>query len=470
MNAESEETGGHQEPAALCAGLRKTFETGITRTFEWRRTQLLMLRRFLEEREEDIYLALNRDFRKSRPETFFTEIHYLTVEIDLALRKLKSWMKPVRVSTPLRYLPGRSSYRYVPYGVVLVMGAWNYPLQLALAPVISAIAAGNCVLVKPSEHSPATAVLIREIFERYLDREAFGVFCGTAAEAEVLLKERFDYIFFTGGSQAGRSVMQAAAENLTPVTLELGGKNPCIVDRSADIGVAARRIVWAKFLNAGQTCIAPDFVLVDREVEGRLVRAMKEAIARFYGSDPSKSSDYPAVITRERLERLVSYLDEGRVAAGGDFDPERRYFAPTILTDVSPESPVMTEEIFGPVLPVAGYRTREEALASACRFSHPLALYIFSSDRSFVRFMLDNTRSGGVAVNDLMFQAAIPSLPFGGFGHSGMGSYHGRAGFETFSRPRSMHVKTTFPENGLRYPPFGNAKFRLLRAFFRLIG
>ncbi|ASQ91775.1 aldehyde dehydrogenase family protein [Prosthecochloris sp. GSB1] len=461
---------GRQEASAMCAGLRKTFETGVTRSYEWRKTQLRSLRRFLVEREEDIYRALDRDFRKSRAETFFTEIHYLTVEIDLALRKLKSWMEPVRVSTPLRYRPGRSGFHFEPHGVVLVIGAWNYPLQLALAPAVSAIAAGNCVLVKPSERSPATSALMEEGLERYLDRNAVRVFAGDAEESLRLLKERFDYIFFTGGSQAGRKVMQAAAENLTPVTLELGGKNPCIVDRSADIGVAARRIVWAKFLNAGQTCIAPDFVLVESGIEERLVNAMKDAIGSFYGSDPSKSVDYPAVITQERLERLVSYLGEGRVASGGDFDRDRRYFAPTILTGVSPESPVMKDEIFGPVLPVVGYGTREDALVLAGRFRHPLALYIFSTDRSFIRFMLDNTRSGGVAVNDLLFQAAIPGLPFGGAGQSGMGAYHGRTGFETFSRPRSVHVKRTFPENRLRYPPFGKVKFRLLRALFRLIG
>ncbi len=467
MDASGRNTFG-EEQAALCAALRETFESGETRSREWRKRQLLMLRRFLGEREADIYAALGSDFRKSRAETFFTEIHYLTAEIDLALRRLASWMKPQRVRTPLRYLPGRSWFRYEPYGVVLVLGAWNYPLQLAIAPAIGAIAAGNCVLVKPSEYAPATAALIAEGFDGYLDRGALKVFTGDAAAGERLLRERFDYIFFTGGARSGRCVMQAAAKHLTPVTLELGGKNPCIVDRNADIGVAARRIVWAKFLNAGQTCIAPDFVLADREIEAPLVLAMKEAVGRFYGSDPSRSPDYPAVITAGRLERLASYLDDGEVFAGGVVEPESRYFAPTILRNVSAGSPVMQEEIFGPVLPVVGYGSREEALDTVRRFRHPLALYLFSRDRSFLRFMLDNTQSGGVAVNDLLFQAAIPELPFGGAGESGMGAYHGRTGFETFSRRRSFHVKSTFPENSLRYPPFGDAKFRFLRALFRM--
>ncbi len=427
-----------------------------------------MLKRFLNEREKDIYDALQRDFRKSRAETFFTEIHYLTTEIDFALKHLKAWMRTRKVATPLRFQWGRSYYYREPYGVVLVIGAWNYPLQLALAPALNAIAAGNCVLIKPSEQSPATSGLLADAAVQYLDERAIKVFPGDVEDSRKLLEESFDYIFFTGGSESGRQVMQKAAENLTPVTLELGGKNPCIVDQHTDIPVAARRIVWAKFLNAGQTCIAPDYVLVHRHAEESLLRCMKDAVDAFYGREPQHSRDYPAIITAERLEKLSGYLSDGVVVTGGSVDPERLFCAPTILRGVSPDSRVMKEEIFGPVLPVLRYSAPEEALGIIRSVRYPLAVYIFSRDRSFQQYMLENTRSGGVCINDLMFQAAIPSLPFGGAGESGMGRYHGAAGFETFSRPRSVHVKRTFPENVLRYPPFSEKKFSRLRWLFRL--
>uniref|UniRef100_B3EN41 Aldehyde dehydrogenase n=1 Tax=Chlorobium phaeobacteroides (strain BS1) TaxID=331678 RepID=B3EN41_CHLPB len=455
-------------PSELCADLRTYFESGITRSYSWRKKQLLMLRRFLLEQEEEIYEALQSDFRKSQAETYFTEIHYLITEIDAALKHLKSWMKKRRVPTPLRFQPGRSFYTREPYGVVLVVAAWNYPLQLAVAPAIGAIAAGNCVMIKPSEQSPATSELLVEGVGRYLDGKAIKVFPGGVEESRQLLEESFDYIFFTGGIKTGKQVMRKAAEHLTPVSLELGGKNPCIVDQNTNIPVAARRIVWAKFLNAGQTCIAPDYVLVDRNAEEELLRCMKDAVEAFYGTEPEESLDYPAVITEARLEKLAGYLDEGIVVTGGSTDAGRRYLSPTILREVSPDARVMTDEIFGPVLPVLSYETPEDALRVVRMARHPLALYVFSGDRSFQEYMIQNTQSGGVCINDLMFQAAIPALPFGGAGESGMGVYHGAAGFETFSRPRSVHVKRTFPENVLRYPPFSQKKFNRLRRLFRL--
>ena len=457
-----------QIPSELCAELRTYFESGRTRSYSWRKEQLLMLRRFLLEQEEEIYEALQSDFRKSRAETFFTEIHYLITEIDVALKRLKTWMKKRKVPTPLRFQPGRSFYTREPFGVVLVVAAWNYPLQLAVAPAIGAIAAGNCVMIKPSEQSPATSALLAEGVRRYLDGKAIKVFPGGVDESRQLLEESFDYIFFTGGIKAGKQVMRKAAEHLTPVSLELGGKNPCIVDRNTNISVAARRIVWAKFLNAGQTCIAPDYVLVQRDAEEELLGCMKVAVESFYGTDPEKSRDLPAVITAARLEKLAGYLAEGIVVTGGSIDAGRRYLSPTILRGVSPDAPVMAEEIFGPVLPVLSYATPEDALRIVRAARHPLALYVFSRDRSFQQYVIQNTQSGGVCINDLMFQAAIPALPFGGAGESGMGVYHGVAGFETFFRPRSVHMKRTFPENVLRYPPFSEKKFNRLRRLFRL--
>ena len=377
-------------------------------------------------------------------------------------------MKKRKVPTPLRFQPGRSFYTREPYGVVLVVAAWNYPLQLAVAPAIGAIAAGNCVMIKPSGQSPATSGLLVEGLGRYLDGKAIKVFPEGVDQSRQLLEESFDYIFFTGGAKAGKQVMRQAAEHLTPVSLELGGKNPCVVDQNTNIAVAARRIVWAKFLNAGQTCIAPDYVLVQRDAEEELLRCMKDAVEAFYGTEPEESRDYPAVITEARLDKLVGYLDEGVVVTGGLTDPGRRYLSPTILRGVSPDARVMVDEIFGPVLPVLSYETPEDVLRIVRMARHPLALYVFSGDRSFQQYMIQNTQSGGVCINDLMFQAAIPALPFGGTGESGMGVYHGAAGFETFSRPRSVHVKRTFPENVLRYPPFSEKKFNRLRRLFRL--
>jgi acyl-CoA reductase-like NAD-dependent aldehyde dehydrogenase len=448
--------------------LREYFDSGTTRSYEWRTSQLLGLKRFLDEREKDIYDALQSDFRKPRAEVFFTEIHYLMTEIQVALKHLKSWMRPRKVVTPLRYQPGRSYYFREPYGVVLVLGAWNYPLQLSIAPAINAIAAGNCLVIKPSEQAPAISGLLAEALDRYLDERAIKVFLASLEESRELLDASFDYIFFTGGSSTGKQVMEKAAKNLTPVTLELGGKNPCVVDRRTNVPVTARRIVWAKFLNAGQTCIAPDYVLVHRDAEDELLSCMKSAIDTFYGTIPERSKDYPAIITPERLERLAGYLLDGVVVTGGSIDSERLYCSPTILRSVSPWSRVMKEEVFGPILPVLSYSTPDEALAVIRSVRHPLAVYIFSGDRSFQQYMLEKTRSGGVCINDLMFQAAIPALPFGGAGESGMGVYHGKAGFETFSRSRSVHVKRTFPENTLRYPPFSEAKFTWLRKLFRL--
>ncbi|UZJ39055.1 aldehyde dehydrogenase family protein [Prosthecochloris sp. SCSIO W1102] len=450
--------------------LRECFDSGMTRSYEWRKSQLLGLKCFLDEREKDIYDALQSDFRKPRAEVFFTEIHYLMTEIHVALKHLKSWMRTRKVITPFRYQPGRSYYFQEPYGVVLVMGAWNYPLQLAIAPAINAIAAGNCVLIKPSEQAPAISGLLAEVPGRYLDERAIKVFLGGVEESSKLLETSFDYIFFTGGGNVGKQVMERAAKHLTPVTLELGGKNPCVVDRHTNVPVAARRVVWAKFLNAGQTCIAPDYVLVHRDVEEELLDCMKGAIDAFYGARPELSTDYPAIITPEHLERLAGYFADGVVVTGGLIDPERLYCAPTVLRAVSPSSRVMKEEIFGPILPVLGYSEQDEALAVMRSFHHPLAVYIFSGDRSFQQYMLKNTRSGGVCINDLMFQAAIPALPFGGAGKSGMGAYHGEAGFETFSHSRSVHVKRTLPENILRYPPFSEMKFKWLRKLFRLFG
>ncbi len=445
------------------AMLRATFQQGTTRDLKWRRTQLLALDTFLVECEAEIARALHDDLRKSPAESFLTETNFLRGEIRFALRHLKSWMKPHRVLVPLIYQPAKAHYSREPYGVVLIIGAWNYPLQLCLAPLISALAAGNCAVIKPSEQAPHTSAVIATRLKDYLDRSAICVIEGGVEEGKALLEQRFDYIFYTGSQEIGQKVMLAAARHLTPLTLELGGKCPCIVDEDADIKIAARRIVWAKFLNAGQTCLAPDYLLVHEKRTDELFLSMQQAITDFYGADPRQSPDYPRIINEHHLQRLQMLLEGTTLSCGGDTDSVDRYVAPTILRGVRPESPLMQSEIFGPLLPVMAYRELDEALAFIRQGKEPLAIYLFSSDRQVQERVLRHSRSGGLCINDLLFQAAIHSLPFGGFGGSGFGAYHGRAGFETFSCQRSVLHRALHPDPDLRYPPYGIRKIGFLR-------
>ena len=448
---------------AQLAVLRESFEGGITRDITWRRSQLLALEAFLVEREQDIAAALHADFRKSPAETFLTETGYLRGEIRFALKHLTSWMKPHRVSIPLIYQPGQGYYRPEPYGVVLVIGAWNYPLNLCLAPLISAIAAGNCAVVKPSEHARHTSKVIAAGLSHYLDKRAICVIEGGVETSRALLEERFDYLFFTGSQAIGREVMYAAATHLTPLTLELGGKCPCIVEADVDLRVAARRIVWAKFLNAGQTCIAPDYVLVQKDVEGDLLSFMREAISGFYGADPRLSPDYPRIVNEKNFNRLEKLLSGSSPWNGGTTDLKEYYVAPTILQGVTLEAEVMQSEIFGPLLPVIAYHDIGEALEGIQRGPKPLALYLFSSDREVQERVVRQSCSGGVCINDLLFQASLPGLPFGGIGSSGFGAYHGKAGFDTFSFKRSVLKRSLYPDPDLRYPPYTGKKFGFLK-------
>ncbi|NTV05307.1 MAG: aldehyde dehydrogenase family protein [Chlorobiaceae bacterium] len=450
------------------AVLRETFDRGITRDLLWRRSQLLALERFLIEREREIAAAVYDDFRKSTAETFLTETGYLRGEIRVALKCLASWMKTRRVSIPLIYQPSKGYYFREPYGVVLIIGAWNYPLNLCLAPLISAIAAGNCAVVKPSEHAPHSSAVITDGLASYLDRSAIRVIEGGVEESRALLEERFDYLFFTGSRSVGREVMLAAARHLTPLTLELGGKCPCIVEESGNLKVAARRIVWAKFLNGGQTCLAPDYVLVHEKRETELLRYMREAVTAFYGDDPRLSRDYPRIVNIDQFMRLEKFLDDSAIWSGGKSDPAECYIAPTILRDVNPRSRIMQSEIFGPLLPVIAYSKLDQALDIIRAGKEPLALYLFSSDPKVQQRVVRHSRSGGVCINDFLFQAAIHGLPFGGLGLSGFGRYHGKAGFETFSFQRSVLHRSFLPDPDLRYPPYNSVKFGLLKRLVTL--
>jgi aldehyde dehydrogenase (NAD+) len=445
------------------AVLRETFDSGITRDLSWRISQLNALQTFLIEREREIAAAVHHDFRKSAAETFLTETGYLRGEIRFALKHLISWMKPRKVFIPLIYQPSKASYSPEPYGVVLIIGAWNYPFNLSLAPLISAIAAGNCAVVKPSEHAPHSSAIIAEGLAHYLDRRAIRVIEGGVEVSRSLLAERFGYIFFTGSRSVGREVMHAAASHLTPLTLELGGKCPCIVEENSDLRVAARRIVWAKFLNGGQTCLAPDYVLVHQKRESELLHHLQEAITDFYGDDPRLSSDYPRIVTMNQFQRLEKLLDGSSVLCGGKSDPGERYIAPTILRGVTPASTIMQSEIFGPLLPVIPYTELSEALDIIRSEDAPLALYLFSSDQDVQDRVVRESRSGGVCINDLLFQAACSRLPFSGLGNSGFGAYHGKAGFETFSFQRSVLRRSLNPDSNLRYPPYRWWKFMLLK-------
>ncbi len=453
----------HHQLFPELARLRATFQQGVTRESAWRRAQLQALDKFLVEREHQIAAALHHDLRKSSAEAFLTETGYLRGEIRFALKHLKAWMKPQRVSVPIIYQPAKALSLREPYGVVLIIGAWNYPLQLCLEPLISAIAAGNCAVIKPSEYAPHTASLLAHELPRYLDTNAIRIVEGGVEKSKMLLQERFDYIFYTGGEAVGREVMLAAARHITPVTLELGGKCPCIVDADADITVAARRIVWAKLLNAGQTCLAPDYLLVHESRQAELINAMQRAIHDFYGDDLRQSPDYPRIINEHHVERLMNLLNGELIACGGVADAADQYIAPTILRGVSSDSPLMEAEIFGPLLPVITYAVLTDALELINKGKTPLAVYLFSSNHAVQQMVLRNTRSGGLCINDLLLHAAIPGLPFGGVGASGFGRYHGRAGFETFSVQRSMLRRASFPDPDSRYPPYHGRKFRLLR-------
>ncbi len=450
--------------ASTVSHLRESFDSGRTRPLEARQRQLAALARFIREREREMQQALRDDLGKPALESSVAEISFVANELAFTRKRLRSWMKPERVPTPLIAQPGRSRIHREPLGVVLIIGPWNYPIQLTLAPLIGAIAAGNCVLLKPSELAPATSALLARFIPQYMDSDWVRVIEGGPSEAGALLAERFDYIFYTGGSAVGRIVMQAAAKHLTPVTLELGGKSPCIVDENADIAVAARRILWGKFLNAGQSCVAPDYVLVHEKVESQLLARMKQTVHDFYGDDPAASPDFARIVNARHYRRLMDLLPgSGEVLVGGNGNEGERYFAPTILRDVPPHAPVMAEEIFGPILPVLKVKNIDEAIAFVNQRPKPLALYLFTKDKQTRARVLDRTSSGAALVNHACMHVIVPSLPFGGVGASGMGAYHGKATFETFSHRRAVLLKPAGLDLPIIYPPYDKKKEKWLR-------
>jgi aldehyde dehydrogenase (NAD+) len=454
------------DAGTVIAGLRATFASGRTRPVEWRRHQLKSLDRMLGESEAEILAALEADLGKSATEGYLTEIGFVRAEITETLRHLDAWLRPTRVRIPLKQRPGKARIHHDPLGTVLIIGPWNYPTQLVLAPLIGAVAGGNTVAIKPSEVAPHTSATLARLIPRFLDPDAVVVVEGAVPETTALLAERWDHVFYTGNGTVGRVVMTAAAKHLTPLTLELGGKSPAIVDASANLDVAARRLVWGKFVNAGQTCVAPDYVLVDRKVEDPLLARMREAIHEFYGPDPRSSADYGRIVNERHFDRVIRLADgggTGDIVTGGDRDRGARYIAPTLYRDTDTTAPIMQEEIFGPLLPTIPVDDLDDAVAFVTARDKPLALYLFAEQEAARRKVLAETTSGGVCVNATLFHIAVPGLPFGGVGESGMGAYHGRSTFETFTHRKSVLDRPTSPDPGIAYPPYGRIKARLLR-------
>ena len=444
--------------------LRAHHAAGALREINERRRALKSLRTALRRHEEALLTALHADMRKPRFEGYLADVALVHSELDHVLRHLEDWTRVQHPPTPLSLQPARSTLLLEPLGVVLIIAPWNYPAQLVLNPLIAALAAGNCAVVKPSNETPHTAAVVERILAEALPREVVVVQGPGALVGERLITPfRFDHIFFTGSPAVGRRIMALAAPHLTPVTLELGGKSPAIVDRSVDVERAADRIAWGKFFNAGQTCIAPDHVLVHTAVQERFLAAMKRAVLRHYGTDPQQSPHYARLVNDKRFGIVQRYLGEGTVLVGGASDAGDRYIAPTVLTHVPSDAACMQEEIFGPVLPVLPWTGREEVLAQVARNPHPLAAYIFSSDRGAQRYFSRHIAFGGGCINHCMLHFGHPGMAFGGVGTSGMGRYHGRQGLLQFSNQKNLVQASTLIEHGLQQPPYSAWKERVLR-------
>lgn len=455
--------------SSIVSGLRDSFNKGKTRSVQWRINQLKALTRMYEENESIFLAALKSDLGKPPMESFAGELEFLKNDVIGALRHIDQWTKDIPVEkSPLTVLD--TVYQHPePYGVVLVLGAWNYPLHLALAPLTPAIAAGNVAVVKPSEISPATAQALHDLLPKYLDNSCFKVICGGVPETTELLKQKFDYIFYTGSTAVGKIVRKAANENLTPCTLELGGKSPCYIDASADLEVATKRILWGKATNSGQTCVAPDYILCTKEMEQKLVPCMRKILETWFGHKPQESDSYSRVVSERHLDRLSQVLDStrGKVAIGGKYDRDDKYMDMTVVTDVTMEDPLMKEELFGPVLPIVNISSAEEAITLINSRDKPLALYVFSSRPKIHELFRDRTSSGGLTINETLLQLSVEQLPFGGVGPSGMGAYHGKAGFDTFTHYKSVLIRDLgwFGEKlgEFRYAPYTEKNLKFSR-------
>jgi len=444
---------------------RAFFSTGNTLDIDFRINALKKLKAVIKENEGDILDALKWDLNKSPFEAYATEVGFVYNELNDAIRNIRKWCKAKRARTPMTQFKSTSYIVSEPYGVVLIMSPWNYPFQLTVAPLIGAVAGGNCAVVKPSAYSPATSAVLRRILSCF-EKEYIAVVEGGREANQELLNEKFDYIFFTGSVQVGKTVMEKAARNLTPVTLELGGKSPCIVDRDVDIDLAARRIIWGKIINSGQTCVAPDYVYVHKDVKDSLIGSMKRYITVFYGEHPCENPQYPRIVNEKHFRRLLGLIDKEKVYYGGEYDESGLRISPTILENVTREDAVMHEEIFGPILPVLTYEDPEEIFSAITSRPKPLALYLFTRNRKFEHEIISRISFGGGCINDTLVHLATPYMPFGGVGESGMGSYHGKWSFDTFTHKKSIMKKSCYIDIPLRYPPYEN-KIDLLKKIMK---
>lgn len=445
----------------ILAQQKEFFASQKTKNLKFRKRQLEKLKEVLTKNEELLYDAIDKDFGKSRFDTFTTEISFVLNDIDYYLKNLNTLTKPKRVSTNLANLPGSSKIYQEPLGNTLVIGAWNYPYQLSLSPMVAAISAGNTCILKPSEIAENTMKVMAKIINENFPAEYIFVAEGGVEEITEILKMKFDKIFFTGSPKVGRIVYEAAAKNLTPVTLELGGKSPAIVTLNANIEVAAKRIVWGKFLNAGQTCVAPDYILVDERIKDTLIDSLKSNINKF-GYKPD-SQEYTRIINDRNFDRLVQFIDREKVFFGGNFDREKRYIEPTIMHNVTWNDAVMQEEIFGPILPVLTYKNFNEALQTVSKHEKPLAAYLFSTNSDEKKSFTEKISFGGGCINDVVMHLSNDHLPFGGVGNSGIGSYHGKTGFDTFSHQKSVLEKANWGEPDFKYPPYSEKKLRWIK-------
>jgi len=442
------------------------FLTGETKNIQFRLKQLKMLREVVVQNENLIFESLQKDLHKSEFESYAVEIGSVLEELSYHIKHLKKWAKAKRVKNPLVNFPASSYQTYEPKGNVLIISPWNLPFQLAFAPLIGAISAGNTVVIKPSEISIETAGVIKKIINKAFDSKYIEVIIGDAKEARELLKLDFNHIFFTGSERVGRIILETAAPKLIPVTLELGGKSPCIVDEKVNVRQTARRIIWGKLINTGQTCIAPDYLLVHDKIKDKLLPELVNAIKQFYGDNPKESAEYPRIINRANMERLVAMLEGADIYWGGGYDIENLYFEPAILNNITFDMASMQSEIFGPILPVITYSSIDKLISMLRMRPNPLALYFFSNNKKHIRKILDSVPAGGVTINDTMIQYVNNKLPFGGTGSSGIGKYHGKYSFEVFSNQKPVVYKATWIDIPIRYAPFKN-KIKYIRKLMK---
>lgn len=455
--------------SSLYESQKSFFANGATLSYDFRKQQLKKLYKVVAQYETQILDALKQDFNKPEFESYATEVGFLLEEINYTLRNLRRWMRPERVSTPIIAFPSRSYVQPHPKGVTLVIAPWNYPFMLALAPVVAAISAGNTVIIKPAEQTPATSALLGKMITENFDPEFLSVVHGEGAIVvpELMKSHRFDHVFFTGSTAVGRKIAEMAAPHLTPVTLELGGKSPAVIDKTANLKVVAKRIAFGKWVNAGQTCVAPDYLLIHESVEDKFLKVLKEVVADFYGINPLDSESLASMIDKRHFESVSKYLVEGEIVFGGKSDAAKLRIEPTVLRAVSMNDKVMQEEIFGPVLPIVTFKDTDEVKRWVGENPNPLAFYVFTKTKSFEKELMDNIAFGGGAINNSIVHLGNPELPFGGVGNSGFGSYHGKAGFEVFSHMKGIMKSGTWFELPKKYPPYTSLGLKLIRWIMR---